>query len=495
MFRFLATYSIRLLIGALIVLGGPLSLLAQTAGGAVLSFAPSGGTYGVGKTFTVLVSVDASQSFNSASAKLNFDKELLAVQTISKTSSALSLWAVEPSFSNSEGTIDFEGGNTSALSGKKTLLSVTFKGLKEGKAKVGFTSASVLAADGKGTDIAGAKNAAEFDISGSAPDPTPPPPPPAVSLLGPKPEAPDITSTSHPDENLYYNTPKARFIWELPPDVTIVRMALDTKKDTTPTTSYDPAINEKEFEQITEGVMYFHLRYLNDGGWGPTTHKKIMIDKTAPPPFTLDISVPASTTDAIIKFSATDTASGIDRYEIVVDGGNAVKVPPSEIKNGTYTLAGQTPGDHSLTFKVFDKAGNYTAVDGKFKIDGDTAEQIAAKAAKAVDDEPKPTDWGLYANILLVAIIAFLVGYLWYERKMFRKEKYVAKRESDELRDNLGNIFAALREEVGEQAGALFQKPNPSAQDREVLGNINEAIDLSEELLSKEVEDVRKLLM
>ena len=63
------------------------------------------------------------------------------------------------------------------------------------------------------------------------------------------------------------------------------------------------------------------------------------------------------------------------------------------------------------------------------------------------------------------------------------------------MRDNMGNIFAALREEVGEQTGRLFDQPNPSAQDREVMENINEAVDLSEELLSKEVEDVRKLLM
>ena len=103
MFRFLAIRSIPLLIGTLIVLSSPLLLFAQTAGGAVLSLAPNSGTYGVGKTFTVQVSVDAAQTFNSASAKLNFDKELLSVQTISKTSSALSLWAVEPSFSNSEG--------------------------------------------------------------------------------------------------------------------------------------------------------------------------------------------------------------------------------------------------------------------------------------------------------------------------------------------------------------------------------------------------------
>ena len=120
---------------------------------------------------------DSSTAFNSASAKLTFDKDLLSVQTISKASSALSLWAVEPSSSNADGTINFEGGNTTPLSGKKTLLTITFKTLKEGSAKVEFSSASVLAADGKGTDIAGAKNPAEFTITAGSADPTPPPSP------------------------------------------------------------------------------------------------------------------------------------------------------------------------------------------------------------------------------------------------------------------------------------------------------------------------------
>jgi hypothetical protein len=475
----------------------PASLRAQTASQAVLSLTPSAGTVGVGKTLVVNVTVDSTATFNSASAKLNFDKDLLSVQSVSKSSSALTLWAVEPSFSNTDGTIDLEGGNTAPLTGKKTVLSITFKGLKEGKAKVGFTSASVLAADGKGTDIVGAKNGAEFDVSVTAPEPvTPPPPPiPDPGLLGPLPEAPDVTATTHLDEKLFYNAPKAKFIWELPPDVTAVRIAFDVKPQTVPTTSYDPAINEKEYDQLTDGPMYAHVRYKNDAGWGPTTHKKIQVDRTPPPPFTLAVEVPASSTDVLLKFSATDTLSGVDRYEIVVDGGNAVQIPPVEVIEGTYTLANQDPGDHQLTLKAFDRAGNYTPVEGKFSIEGETEAEIAARLAKAEDEEPKPTDWGLIANMGQLAFIAFLIGYLWYERKSFRREKYGAKKEADELRDNLGNIFAALREEVGEQVSFLFQKPNPSARDREVMENINEAIDLSEELISKEAEDVRKLLM
>lgn len=483
--RFVTTYLVLALVGV------PVLSFAQTTG-ATMSVSPAAGTYGVGKTFTVQILVESTANFNSASAKLSFDKELLSVQTVSKNSSALSLWAVEPSSSNTAGTIDFEGGNTAVLSGKKTMLSVTFKALKEGKAKVDFTAGTVLAADGKGTDIAGTKTGAEYEITASAGGDTPPPqPPPVPTVLIPKPDIPDVTSTTHPDEKLYYNAPKASFKWELPLDVTVVRMGLDTKDKTVPATSYDPAIDEKEFDQLTDGVMYFHLRYVNEAGAGPTVHKKILVDKTPPEPFTLETSVPASSTDVVLKFSATDTLSQLDRYEVSVDGNPPVKVALVEVKNGEYTLSEQDPGKHTIELKAFDKAGNSTSAEGKYTIEGE--EPSTTKSTE--DPEAKPTDWRLFIDIGLVAFIAFLIGYLWYERKMFRREKYIAKRESDELRDNMGNIFAALREEIGEQAGMLFQKPNPSAQDREVMENMNEAIDLSEELLSKEVEDVRKLLM
>lgn len=471
----------------------PLSALAQAAPGAA-SFAltPASGEYGVGKTFTVTVSASSPDPFNSANATLNFDKDLLSVTSVSKSSSAFSLWAVEPSSSNSAGTVSFEGGNTTPLTGKKTLLVITFKTLKEGKAKVTFASGSILAADGKGTDILGVKGEASFDISASAPadNPPPPPPPPPSTPTGPIPDAPEVNSTTHPNENVYASAPKAKFTWDLPADVTAVRMSLDAKDKTIPTTSYDPAIADKEFDQLTDGVMYFHLRYKNDSGLGPTTHKKIMVDKTPPEIFKLEILTDASTTDVTLKFSATDTLSGIDHYDIIVDGGTAIKASLNDLKTGAYTLPSQSPGDHTVKVNAFDKANNTIGVEGKFTIAG-------ANAVKKIDDseEPKPTDWRLIIDVGLVAVIAFLVGYMLYERSAFRHEKYVTKREADELRDNMGNIFAALREEVGEQVGRLFDKPNPSAQDREVMENINEAVDLSEELLSKEVEDVRKLLI
>lgn len=499
MIRYFIFRNAVIIFSAIAVLIAPSIVLAQQAGGvqstgAVLSFNPPSGTIGVGKTLTITVAIESPQAFNSANAVVNFDKNILSFESVSKAGSSFSFWPEEPTISNSEGKLTFGGGGTTALTGKKTILTFVMKGLKLGKSDVTFTTGSVLAADGKGTDILSTKSIATYTVSASAVDdtPTPPPPPPPTSALGPLPELPDVSASSHPDEAIYYNVAKARFLWELPFDVLVVRMDLDKNSKTDPKTNYDPAINEKEFDQLTDGEMYFHLKYKNDVGWGPTEHKKILVDRTPPPPFTLELSAPASSTDVKMKFSATDTLSGIDRYEIVIDSGNAIKIPVNEVKNDEYTLSSQSPGAHSLELKAFDKAGNYAAVDGKFTIEGEVS---SASSKGGVEEVPPTINWMLYINIFLIAIIAFLVGYLWYERKSFRKEKYIAKREADELRDGLTSIFAALRDEVGEQAGALFQKPNPSAQDREVIGKINEALDLSEELISKEAEDVRKLLM
>jgi hypothetical protein len=483
------------LIHALLILAA-LAALPSVAFAATMKFSPASASYAVGKTFTISVIADSgTDTFNSAGGELSFDKDLLSVQSVSKNGSALSLWAVEPSPNNAKGTINFEGGNTTALSGQRTLLTVTFKALKEGTAKVAVSSGSILAADGRGTDILTEKGEATYTIT--AAEAIPPPPPPSDGSRGgnmniPLPDMPIIVSPTHPEENKWYNAKKAKFTWDLPIDVTVVRLALDKASGTVPTTSYDPAIVEKEYEALEEGVQWFHLRYKNDAGWGPTGHRQILVDFTPPLEFTLEAVDPKEEGGQVtLKFNATDTLSGIEQYEISIDSGAPMKIKATEVKDTGYLLRDQQPGDHRVVVRAFDRAGNFTEAETQFRIPG------VAKTARSsnTDDEEKPTDWTLIWLIVFVSLSTFLMGYILFEKKTFRRERYVAKRESDEVRDVVGNIFSALREEIGEQAGQLFQKPNPSAQDREVMMRINEAIDLSEQLITKEVEDVRKSLM
>src|SRR3989344_1839945 len=111
------------------------------ASAATLQLNPSTGSYSAG------------QNINAVEATLKFDPSVVSVVSISKDGSAFSLWTVEPSFSNSAGTITFGGGSPSPFSATSNLVNITFRALKAGSASVSFTEASVLAADGQGTNV------------------------------------------------------------------------------------------------------------------------------------------------------------------------------------------------------------------------------------------------------------------------------------------------------------------------------------------------------
>jgi hypothetical protein len=63
-----------------------------------------------------------------------------------------------------------------------------------------------------------------------------------------------------------------------------------------------------------------------------------------------------------------------------------------------------------------------------------------------------------------------------------------------EVGDRLINIFGVLRDEIEEKVLELSHKPNMTDAERNILEGLKDALDVSEELIDKEIEDVRKLL-
>src|SRR3989344_517465 len=143
-------------------------LAPLSARAATLNFSPPSGSYNVGSTFSVNVTVESvGQAMNAVSGVVSFPWDKLEVVSISKQGSILSLWPAEPSFSNSAGTINFEGivlnpGYTGA-SGK--ILTITFRVRNSGTANVSFSSGSVLANDGTGANILSGMRVAGFQFA------------------------------------------------------------------------------------------------------------------------------------------------------------------------------------------------------------------------------------------------------------------------------------------------------------------------------------------
>lgn len=123
---------------------------------ATLYLTPSSDSIGSGKTFNVNINVSsADQAMNAAQGVVTFPPENLSVVAVSKAGSIISLWVQDPTFNNSTGRVNFEGVvlNPGFIGSAGRVLQITFRAKAEGPATVSLTSASVLANDGRGTNI------------------------------------------------------------------------------------------------------------------------------------------------------------------------------------------------------------------------------------------------------------------------------------------------------------------------------------------------------
>jgi len=338
---------------------------------ATLNFSPLSGTYNVGGTFSVNVTVDSSdQAMNAASGVVSFPWDKLEVVSISKTGSIFSLWPAEPSFSNSAGTVSFEGivlnpGYT-GTSGK--ILTITFRIRSAGVANVSFSSGSVLANDGTGANILNGLRVAVFTLASAGetlPVPQAEAPVASGNVLG-------ITSATHPDQTKWYvnNTPE--FSWELPQGALEVRTLIGRSSTSNPSVSYIPPIDKKKVDELPDGTYYFALQVRTAAGWSAVSRYHVNIDTTAPKPFTITFPHGNSgfAPQPVVFFSAIDNESGISHYDIKIgDDEELPKIAPDTVSN-PYLLTPQLPGRHTLFVFAIDKAGNMRSASAEFTIEG-----------------------------------------------------------------------------------------------------------------------------
>jgi hypothetical protein len=108
------------------------------------------------ETFILDVYVSSiNESMNVASGTISFPQDKLEVISLSKTESIFDLWTKEPSFSNTNGIINFEGVvlNSDTINDRNKIMSIAFKVKEKGMAQIFFSSGEVLANDGNGTNI------------------------------------------------------------------------------------------------------------------------------------------------------------------------------------------------------------------------------------------------------------------------------------------------------------------------------------------------------
>ena len=484
--------------------------VSSVAEAATLQLNPGSGSYSSGQTFTTNVRVQPDgKSINAVEATLKFDPSVITVVSISKTGSAFTLWTVEPTFSNSAGTVTFGGGSQTPFSSASNLFSITWRAAKVGSASVSFSNASVLLNDGQGTDVYQSSAPASFTIGEATVTPTPTPvaeveeekpkkPETEEAIVfGDPPRAPEVGSQVFLDSEVWYNTTEGIFNWTLPFDVNAVAIEIATSSENQPELNkkaiLEPPIDEFRVTKdlIGDGIQYLSIKFKNQVGWGAVLNRKIQIDTTPPEQF--EVIVRTGTTPSsfpMIVFEANDKTSGIDYYELTIADKEPIRVTPDEAKLG-YLLKELEDGTYTVKVVAYDKAGNIR--------ESTKAVLITAGWIKPVEVEEEKSFWSFLTatNIFiffLITIIILQFIYIWYERKQIKIKEDKLRRETREVQDQMEKIFSALRDEIYDQINMITKRKRLSKNEKDAVEGLNQALEVSETLIEKEINDVKAIL-
>ncbi len=477
---------LRLFFGTLIVSLSILYSNVRDTFAADIIFVPSSGTI-TSDSFTVDVYVSGNtQPINGVSAAVSFPTTQLSVASISKAGSIINLWAEEPSYSNTAGTVRFEGvilnPGFSGARGKVGSIRFIKKPGSQGQSVIRISSGSVLANDGKATNVTRTLGSGSFTLvqATTAPVvPTAPQTPVPASGITPL-----ITSTTHPKEDAWYNNSVPSFMWRLPSGVSAVRLGYSASESTIPGKVYTPAIAEKALEALEDGEYWFAAQFKSGSVWGPVARYAVRIDTTPP----LNFSVLQQGTSLI--FTTTDESSGIDHYEVVVDDTPPVLL--QALTASPYDLSAY-PGEHTVKVTAVDRAGNRTqAPELRFALPKTTNEIVVEPTPLATARELFGQKTVLYGGLALLAALIFSI--IWFAIIRFAVLRTKMRRDLASLEQTLQDDFLTLREHLELNAGHISPRSKVKAVTEKMFKNSKDTIELIERDITHKIENLRKRL-
>ncbi|MBI3573300.1 MAG: hypothetical protein HY092_03825, partial [Candidatus Kerfeldbacteria bacterium] len=295
------------------------------------------------------------QSINAVNADVLFPADKLQVVNPAASTSFISLWVTAPTYSNTDGTINLQGGlpNPGIKTSAGVISTVTFRIKAAGPATIRYApSSKVLLNDGQGTNILSSTGTASFVLSN---------PPPA---------GPIVASPTHPSSNTWSNNPDIQLSWEPVPGAIGYSYSFDQIAKNIPDDTVDTTNTSTSVHAMSDGIWYFHIKAKNES-WGGISSYQVEIDTTPPAAFTPTIDQKTMTTEdtGTLRFITTDAASGIDHFEVkqISQNSNASQTTLFVEASSPYVINKLPAGGYSFVVRALDRAGN--SVDGSVKLD------------------------------------------------------------------------------------------------------------------------------
>ncbi len=331
----------------LIILAVFFPLIGQAAESS-LYLAPAQGTFFSAGTFSVSVYLNTKgEEINAVQVDLKFPPELLQVTLPTAGESFVSEWLTPPSYSNTGGVISFKGGIPGGIITSSGLIStITFRAKSPGLAKVEFLDSSqVFLNDGKGTPVFSLLTGGSYRI------------------LVPPPEGPEISSANFSDPGIWYCDSSPSFSWEKKTGVNDFSWNFSQNPQENPDTVSEGIQTMKAYEEVSDGVWYFHLR-AKESSWGRASHRAVKIDCSPPEKFDVQID----TNSGYAYFETKDHYSGIDYYEVSIFTSDAESAGFYIEAISPFKVSCDKPGKYKIIVRAYDKAGNRQEIETEFQI-------------------------------------------------------------------------------------------------------------------------------
>ncbi len=330
------------------VLFAVIGMLPAKAKAASLVLRPGSGNFLVGGTFDLSIVLDTKHvSVNTIEAELLFPRDKIQLANNSIGKSIIQFWPAVPEFSNEDGRVYFAGAIPSPgiNISEGVVLTLTFRVISLGEAEIKFgDKTSVLANDGKGTDVLNQKPSAFFKFS-----------------LAP-PQGPEISSPTHPDQEIWYKDTNPLFIWSKSQFSDGYSFEINQDPADLPDTTVDGVDATASFQDLENGIWYFHLREKAGGVWGGTSHYGIRVDDQAPAGFKIGVSPSNRTTNRspVFRFFTTDALSGLDHFEIKVVSLSSDEAAQALFfeASSPYQAINLKPGRYQVVVRALDTAKN-----------------------------------------------------------------------------------------------------------------------------------------
>ncbi len=224
---------------------------------------------------------------------------------------------------------------------------------------------------------------------------------------------------------------------------------------------------------------------------------------------------------ASLKFDpAVFYAVGLDSKTSVIDDWESA--PDFSNDDGTVTLSGTSTKSVmvnstilSIDFRVVgrgDSALSFTDAKATTADGGEVVTQMNSPAAiyKVVPNKTytyatvttvQSDGWrhGIFSeavmlNLGLLIVLLVFLGHLAYVHRQFKLRELRLKHETAEIHEQLTKIFSALRDEIYDQIRSITKRSKLSKKEAEAVAGLNQALEVSETLIDKEINDVKNLL-